>query len=178
MIRYDRWMQMSNPWAVMRAAALSEGARQAAVSRIIDTMLELQLDYRHISPGWSSVSITALAGELPGGGGGHDQMLLASQRYSPDSEWHRACASLLRRLPPRQALAMLMQAARVRPGKGGCWWSKTAAQLVEHQDEAMQRLGIKGVAGFETVRSMQECAQAARNKLRTWLSEGSQEVAA
>ncbi|GEK48448.1 hypothetical protein HPA02_27310 [Bisbaumannia pacifica] len=170
---YDYWLKAGNPWSVVAAAPGSEGARQAALTRIIDTMLELQLDHRHISPGWPAVSIAALAGEMPGGGGGHDQMLLASMRYSPDSEWHRACAMLLRKLPRRQAAAMLLQAARIRPDKAGeSVWMVTARQLVERQALLLRQICMaEGVAPFESVEALEVAARRARNRLRQWLAD-------
>jgi len=163
---YDDYMRMGNPWAVLRAAPIHEPARDAAVARIVDTMLELQLDRRHISPGWPAMSITALAGEAPGGGGMHDQMLIASQKYSPDSDWHRACASMMKMVPARQMVAMLMQGARVRPGHSGSAFSVTAKQMVERQGVLMQMLGMKGAAQFESVEALQKCGRRGRSKLR------------
>ena len=173
-LNYDDYLRMRNPWAVINCAGFSDAAKDAGVSRIIDTMLDIQLDRRHISPGWPAMSVTALAGEMPGGGGGHDQMFYASQRYAPpDSEWHRACAWLMNKLPKRQAAAMLLQAARVRPGKmGSSPWSLTSSQMVALQDDLLQRIGMKGVAQFESVESLQMCGKRARAFLRSWISSG------
>lgn len=179
---YDQWMRHGNVWDVVRAAADDEVARQAAVSRIINTMLEVQLDYSHVAPGWPPVSSTALAcaaaqGELMGGGyGDGDPMAAAYGRAWKGSPWHCACHYLLGKLPSKPAAAMLMQAARVRPKQDrvGNWWCKTAAQLVEHQDEALRRLQLKdkGVAPFESVRTWQLHAKSAREILRRWLVNG------
>lgn len=140
---YDEWLRMSNPWVVVDAASESDEACQAALTRIIDTMLELQLDFRHKSPGFQPFSVTALTGEVPGGGGRSDQTMLAALRYHPDSEWHKACGGLLRRLPKRQAAAMLLQAARVRPEKvGQSIWMVTARQMVERQETLLQSIGF------------------------------------
>lgn len=178
---FDDWMRETNPWRVIEAAAHDERARDAAVSRIIDTMLEVQLDYSRVSPGWPPISSTSLAcdamrGELLGGGyGGGDPMLLAYGRAWKESPWHCACDYLLRILPSQPAAAMLMQAARVRPMKQrvGNWWCKTAAQLLEHQDEAFQRLQLKGqgIVPFQSVRTWQLHARAARTILRKWLEK-------
>jgi len=46
-MQFDEWKRVANPWRVIEAAQRDERARDAAVVRIIDTMLELQLDYRH-----------------------------------------------------------------------------------------------------------------------------------
>lgn len=180
---YDQWMRHDNAWDVVRAAEHDEAARQAAVSRIIDTMLQVQLDYSHVRPGWPPISSTALAcaaarGELLGGGHGDgDTLLIAYGRAWKGSPWHCACHYLLHLLPTRPALGMLMQAARVRPKKargGENFWCKTAAQLLEHQDEAMRLLQLKdkGVAPFESVRTWQLHAKAAREILRRWLGNG------
>lgn len=181
---YDDWMRVENPWVVAAAAPYSEQAREAAVSRIIDTMLEIQLDYEHVSPGWPPVSSTALAcaaakGELMcGGDGGGDPMLVAYGSAWRDSPWHCACAWLLSQLTPRMAAAMLMQAARVRPRKDRVsnFWSKTNRQLFLHQEEAVRQLGLKGrgVIPFGSERTWRLYATEARSLIRTWLSQSEQ----
>ena len=93
---------MENPWRVIEAAQRDARAQDAAVVRIIDTMLELQLDYRHQNAGYQPFSPTALMGEMPGGGGRSDQAMLAAMRYHPESQWHKACAVLLDQLPKRR----------------------------------------------------------------------------
>lgn len=134
-------------------AKSDERARDAAVSRIIDIMLELQLDYLHENPGYQPFSVTALAGEVPGGGGRSDQAMLAALRYHPQSQWHKTCGWLLDQLPKRQAAAMLMQAARIRPEKmGHSIWMVTARQMVERQEVLLRALGLnEGVRPFESV---------------------------
>ena len=94
-MKFDEWKRVANPWHVIEAAQRDELARDAAVVRIIDTMLELQLDYRHKNAGYQPFSPTALMGEMPGGGGRSDQAMLAALRYHPESQWHKACALLL-----------------------------------------------------------------------------------
>ena len=172
----DDWKRVASPWAVVEAAAEDDNARQAAVARIIDTMLELQLVYRHESVGYQPFSVTGNV-PMPGGGKAVDQCMLAAEKYHPQSQWHTACAWLLRQLPPRQAAAMLLQAARVRPERmahgvvAQTQFAVTAAQLVERQDALLRSLGMAEWAprGFESVRAMQDCATRARNRLRDWL---------
>ena len=93
-MNYEDWLNVSNPWAVVEAAARSDVARDAAVKRIIDTMLELQLDMRHENIGYQPFSVASMAGEVMGGGGRSDQAMIAAMRYHPESAWHRACAAL------------------------------------------------------------------------------------
>ncbi|GGC83940.1 hypothetical protein [Vreelandella lutescens] len=166
-MQFDEWKRVSNPWRVVEAAKTNEAARNAAVARIIDTMLELQLDYRHDNPGFQPFSVTALAGQVPGGGGRSDQAMLAAMRYHPQSEWHKACAKMLDQLPRRQAAAMLMQAARIRPEKmGNSIWMVTARQMVERQEVLLRALGLnEGVRHFESV----EALQVAGRRGRKWL---------
>ncbi|RUR38528.1 hypothetical protein [Vreelandella populi] len=141
---YDDWLNVSNPWAVVEAAVRSDVARDAAVKRIIDTMLELQLDMRHENIGYQPFSVAAMAGEVMGGGGRSDQAMIAAMRYHPESAWHRACAALLDRLPRRQAAAMLLQAARIRPEKmGDSDFMVTARQMIERQDLLLRRIGFR-----------------------------------
>ncbi|WP_252108973.1 MULTISPECIES: hypothetical protein [unclassified Halomonas] len=141
---YDDWLNVSSPWAVLDAAQTSSSARDAAVKRIIDTMLELQLDMRHENIGFQPFSVAAMAGEVMGGGGRSDQAMIAAMRYHPESAWHRACAVLLDRLPKRQAAAMLLQAARIRPEKlGDSDFMVTARQMVERQDLLLRRIGFR-----------------------------------
>lgn len=176
---YDDYMLMSSPWAVIRAAQHSDAAARAAVSRIIDTALEVQLDHEHVRPGWPPVSPTALAmaaasGEHIGGGySDRDPMEVAIGRAWVGSEWHGACAWLLRQLEPRQAAAVLIQGARVRPAKAGVgnWWCKTIRELHAHQDEALRRLQLKGmgVGRFGSVRTLQQCAHDGREALLEWV---------
>lgn len=180
---YDEWVRVDNPWRVVEAAASSDAARDAAVTRIIDTMLEIQLDHDHIKPGWPPVSSTALAcaaakGELMAeGGGGGDPMMVAYGRAWRGSPWHCACAWLLSQMTPRMAAALLMQAARVRPKKErvGNWWCKTARELLAEQGEAVRRLHLKerGVEPFGSVRAWQLYAREARELIRAWLRPGS-----
>ena len=181
----DDWKRVASPWAVVEAAAEDDNARQAAVARIIDTMLELQLVYRHESVGYQPFSVTGNI-PMPGSGRAVDQCMMAAERYHPHSQWHTACAWLLRQLPPRQAAAMLLQAARVRPERmseavgGHSMFMVTAAQLVDRQVELLRALGMAEWAprGFESVRAMQDCATRGRNRLRDWLkSEKIQQVA-
>lgn len=169
---YDQWLKVSNPWTVVEAASDSSDACQAALVRVIDTMLELQLDFRHKNPGFQPFSVTALAGEVPGGGGRSDQAMLAALRYHPDSEWHRACAWLLGRLPKRQAAAMMLQAARIRPEKAGeSVWMVTARQMLARQGMLLRSLNLsQGVAPFESVEALEVAARRARTKLRKWLA--------
>ncbi|MCP1312994.1 MULTISPECIES: hypothetical protein [unclassified Halomonas] len=171
---FDQWIKVTNPWVVIGAAVSSDRARDAAVVRIIDTMLELQLDCRHENPGYQPFSVAALAGELPGGGGRSDQAMLAAMRYHPESQWHRACGLLLDQLPRRQAAAMLMQAARVRPEKAGAsQWMVTARQMVERQGDLLRALGLnERVRHFESVNALQHAARRARNQLSEWLAQG------
>ncbi|WP_299231691.1 hypothetical protein [uncultured Halomonas sp.] len=181
----DEWKRVANPWTVVEAAAESEAARDAAVVRIIDTLLELQLDRRHEQVGYQPYSVTGNV-PMPRSTRAVDQCALAAERYRPDSEWHRACAWLLRQLPPRQAAAMLLQAARVRPERlaegavAHSLFAVTAKQMVERQDALLRALGMAEWAprGFESVRAMQDCATRSRHQLRDWLkNEKVQQVA-
>lgn len=168
---YDDWMKVGSPWAVIEAAASDDKARDAAVSRIIDTMLELQLVRRHDGVGHQPFSVTGNV-PMPGCGRAVDQAMMAAERYRPDSEWHQACQWMLDRLPRRQAAAMMLQAARIRPDKmGESQWMVTASQMVERQALLLRSLGMAEYAPrpFESVRAMQEAASRARNKLREWL---------
>ena len=178
-MQFDEWKRVANPWRVIEAAQRDERARDAAVVRIIDTMLELQLDYRHQNAGYQPFSVTALMGEMPGGGGRSDQAMLAALRYHPESQWHKACAVLLAQLPKRQAAAMLLQAARVRPEKmGASQWMVTARQMVERQGELLRCLGLhEGVRHFESVNAMQHAARRARTQLWDWLAQGEVQAA-
>lgn len=171
-MQFDEWKRVANPWRVVEAAQYDERARDAAVVRIIDTMLELQLDCRHENPGYQPFSVTALAGELPGGGGRSDQAMLAALRYHPQSQWHKTCGWLLDQLPKRQAAAMLMQAARIRPEKmGNSIWMLTARQMVEQQDLLIRALGLnERMRQFESVNALQHAARRARYQLWEWLS--------
>lgn len=174
---YDEWMRVRSPWDVVSAAAHDRAAADAAVSRIIDTMLEIQLDYDHVRPGWPPVSSTAqacsaAAGELQYSTGGGDPMMVAYTRTWRESEWHAACAWLMSRLTPRMQAALLMQAARIRPTRQrtGSWWCQTARELVANQEEAMRRLHLhRGAEPFASVRSMQLYATRARGLIRDWL---------
>ena len=170
----DEWQRVANPWRVVEAAQEDEAARDAAVVRIIDTMLEQQLVRRHDQVGYQPFSITGNV-PMPGSGRAVDQCMLAAQRYRPDSEWHTACTWLLEQLPRRQAAAMMLQAARVRPDKlGTSLWAVTAAQMVERQEALLRNLGMREYVTrpFESVRAMQECAARARGRLREWLAAG------
>lgn len=198
----DEWQRVENPWRIVAAAQQDEAARDAAVWRIIDTCLDLQLVRRHDKVGYQPFSVTGNV-PMPGSGKTVDQCMLAAQRYRPESEWHRACAWLLGRLPKRQAAAMLMQAARGRPDRlGHSQWAVTARQMVERQEDLLQLIGYRSVylmpgqeeleaqhAGlsekeierltkatairpFESVRALQECAARARRQLRKWLESG------
>lgn len=175
----DDYLKMGSPWAVVRAAAVSDAARDAAVSRIIDTMLDLQLVRRHDSVGYQPFSVTGNV-PMPGTGKAIDQAMIAAERYHPTSEWHRVCGWLLDRLPKRQAAAMLLQAARVRPDKmGESDWMVTAAQMVERQGALLRQLEMaEGVRHFESVEALQVAAKRARNKLRDWLRGEEQRQAA
>lgn len=203
----DDYLKMGSPWAVVRAAAVSDAARDAAVSRIIDTMLDLQMVRRHDSVGYQPFSVTGNV-PMPGTGKAIDQAMIAAERYHPTSEWHRVCGWLLDRLPKRQAAAMLLQAARVRPDKmGESDWMVTAAQMVERQGALLQLIGYRSVyllpgeeemakqregltakqiealpqatavRPFESVRALQECASRARNRLREWIAQESRQAA-
>ncbi|MBZ5489161.1 hypothetical protein HW452_16700 [Halomonas aquamarina] len=173
-MQFDDWKRVANPWRVVEAAQSDQRARDAAVARIVDTMLEMQLDCRHQNPGYQPFSVTALAGQLPGGGGRSDQAMLAAMRYHPESQWHTACALLLDQLPRRQAAAMLLQAARVRPEKmGSSQWMVTARQMVERQGELLRALGLnEGVRHFESVEALQVAGKRARQRLWEWLAQG------
>ncbi|WP_152618935.1 hypothetical protein [Halomonas sp. KHS3] len=89
---------------------------------------------------------------------------LAALRYHPQSEWHKACGVLLDQLPKRQAAAMLMQAARIRPDKmGHSIWMVTARQMVERQEVLLRALGLnEGLRHFESVNALQHAARRAR----------------
>lgn len=142
MATYDDWAKHPNPWAVIEAAATDGAARDAAVSRLIDTMLELQLVRRHDGVGYQPFSSTGTT-PMPGSGKAVDQAMLAAERYRPDSEWHRACSWLLGQLPKRQAAAMLLQAARIRPDRmGQSVWMVTARQMVERQALLLRHIGF------------------------------------
>lgn len=169
----DEWKRVANPWRVVEAAAGDEAARDAAVVRIIDTCLELQLVRRHDSVGYQPFSVTGNV-PMPGSGRNIDQAMLAAERYRPDSEWHQACAKLMDWLPKRQAAAMMLQAARVRPGVvGDCQWAVTARQLVERQGILLRALGMADYVPtpFASVDDLQKAAQRARGRLREWLEQ-------
>lgn len=169
----DDWQRVANPWRIVEAAATDEHARDAAVVRIIDTMLELQLVRRHDGVGYQPFSVTGNV-PMPGSGRAIDQAMLAAERYRPASEWHKACAWLLGELPRRQAAAMMMQAARVRPDKlGNNQWSVTAAQMVERQAMLLRDLGMAESVPtpFASVEDLQKAAQRARKRLRQWLAD-------
>lgn len=170
---YDEWMAKASPWAVVEAAAADATARDAAVSRIIDTMLELQLVRRHDSVGYQPFSVTGNV-PMPGSGKAIDQCMLAAEKYHPESSWHRACAWLLDRLPRRQAAAMMLQAARIRPDKmGKSMWMVTASEMVECQADLLRSLEMAEYVAtpFLSVGDLQKSAQRARGRLREWLAE-------
>ena len=177
----DEWKRENNPWRVVEAAAECENARQAALVRIIDTMLELQLERRHESVGHQPFSVTGNV-PMPGSGKAIDQCMMAAERYRPDSEWHRACRWLLNRLAKRQAAAMMLQAARVRPVEAeentGHPFQLTASGLVRHQRTLLNSLGMGEYVRepFESVEAMQKAARRARSRLRQWLEQ--QEITA
>lgn len=159
-MNYDDWLNVSNPWAVVEAAARSDVARDAAVKRIIDTMLELQLDMRHENIGYQPFSVASMAGEVMGGDGRSDQAMIAAMRYHPESAWHRACAALLDRLPKRQAAAMLLQAARIRPEKmGDSDFMVTARQMVERQDLLLRRIGFRAKTALPDEKELKELCE-------------------
>ncbi|QHD50037.1 hypothetical protein [Vreelandella aquamarina] len=159
-MNYDDWLNVSNPWAVVEAAARSDVARDAAVKRIIDTMLELQLDMRHENIGYQPFSVASMAGEVMGGGGRSDQAMIAAMRYHPESAWHRACAALLDRLPKRQAAAMLLQAARIRPEKmGDSDFMVTARQMIERQDLLLRRIGFRAKTALPDKEELKELCE-------------------
>ncbi|MCL7938813.1 hypothetical protein M8009_00655 [Halomonas sp. ATCH28] len=169
----DDWQRVASPWRVVEAAATDEVARDAAVIRIIDTCLELQLVLRHDSLGYQPFSVTGNV-PMPGSGRNIDQAMLAAERYRPESEWHSACAWLLDKLPRRQAAAMMMQAARVRPDKlGSSQWSVTASQMVGRQALLLRDLGMAEHVRtpFASVEDLQKAAQRARKRLREWLAD-------
>ena len=172
-MQFDEWKRVANPWRVVEAAQSNERARDAAVSRIIDTMLELQLDCRHEQTGYQPFSVTGNA-PMPRGSLPVDQAMMAAERYHPESQWHKACAFLLDQLPKRQAAAMLLQAARVRPEKmGASQWMVTARQMVERQGELLRCLGLhEGVRHFESVEALQVAGKRARQRLWEWLAQG------
>jgi hypothetical protein len=167
---FDDYMSMESPWLVLRAAQHDDTALDAAVARVLDTALEWMLDYRHLNPGWPPVSVTAKAGESPGGQGKRvDTMLIASMQLDKDSDWHRACRHMLSGIPIQHAGAMMIQAARVRPDKEGtCWWSKRASELFAQQDEALQRVGMRGIGikRYPSVQAMQHAGREGRKALR------------
>ncbi|ASK18401.1 hypothetical protein [Halomonas sp. N3-2A] len=157
---YGDWLNVSNPWAVVEAAARSDVARDAAVKRIIDTMLELQLDMRHENIGYQPFSVASMAGEVMAGDGRSDQAMIAAMRYHPESAWHRACAALLDRLPKRQAAAMLLQAARIRPEKmGDSDFMVTARQMVERQDLLLRRIGFRAKTALPDEKELKELCE-------------------
>ena len=159
-MNYDDWLNVSNPWVAVEAAARSDAARDAAVKRIIDTMLELQLDMRHENIGYQPFSVASMAGEVMGGGGRSDQAMIAAMRYHPESAWHRACAALLDRLPKRQAAAMLLQAARIRPEKmGDSDFMVTARQMIERQDLLLRRIGFRAKTALPDKEELKELCE-------------------
>ncbi|WFM72943.1 hypothetical protein [Halomonas sp. CKK8] len=169
----DEWQRVASPWRVLEAAATDETARDVAVIRIIDSCLELQLVRRHDSVGYQPFSVTGNV-PMPGSGRNIDQTMLAADRYRPESEWHSACAWLLDKLPRRQAAAMMMQAARVRPDKlGSSLWSVTASQMVARQASLLRDLGMAEHVStpFASVEDLQKAAQRARKRLREWLAD-------
>lgn len=169
---YDDWMAVS-PWQAMEAAPENDRAMDATIKRMIDTMLELQLVKRHDPDGWPPISITALAGQVPGGGGQHDQVAIAAMKSQRLSGWHLACRFMMKRLPEQDCLAMLMQAARVRPEKmGNCFWAKTNRELFECQAVAARYLGMTQCKSFASVQMMQRAATSARKTLRHWIKQG------
>jgi hypothetical protein len=172
-MQFDEWKRVANPWRVVEAARGDERARDAAVSRIIDTMLELQLDFRHEGVGYQPFSVTGNA-PMPRSSLKVDQAMISAERYHPESQWHIACGFLLDQLPKRQAAAMLLQAARVRPEKmGASQWMVTARQMVERQGELLRCLGLnEGVRRFESVNALQHAARRARSQLWDWLALG------
>lgn len=173
---FDDWLRVESPWRLIEAAASNETACDAAVSRIIDTMLELQLVRRHDGVGYQPFSVTGNV-PMPGSGQNVDQAMLAAERYRPDSQWHRSCAWLMDRLPKKQAAAMMLQAARVRPGKmGNCLFAVTARQMVDRQNELLIALGMREyvIKPYQSVDDLQKAAQRARGRLRSWI--GSEEA--
>lgn len=177
-MQFDEWKRVANPWRVIEAAQRDERARDAAVVRIIDTMLELQLDYRHQNIGHQPFSVTGNA-PMPRTTRRVDQAMMAAERYHPESQWHKACALMLDQLPKRQAAAMLLQAARVRPEKmGASQWMVTALQMVERQGELLRCLGLhEGVRHFESVEALQVAGKRARQRLWEWLAQGEVQAA-
>lgn len=170
---HDEWLKVANPWRIVEAAAYDERARDAAVMRIIDTCLELKMVRRHDCVGYKPFSVTGTV-PMPGSGRNIDQAMLAAERYRPESDWHRVCGWLLDQMPKRQAAAMMLQAARVRPDKlGSSQWAVTASQMVERQKLLLRDLGMAECVPtpFRSVEDLQKAAQRARKRLREWLAE-------
>ncbi|MBW5802028.1 hypothetical protein [Halomonas elongata] len=169
----DEWQKVDNPWRIVEAAAYDSHARDAAVVRIIDTCLELKLVRRHDGVGYRPFSVTGTV-PMPGSGRNIDQAMLAAERYRPESDWHKMCGWLLDQIPSRQAAAMMLQAARIRPDKlGSCQWSVTASQMVARQALLLRDLGMGECVPtpFQSVEDLQKAAQRARKRLRQWLAE-------
>lgn len=148
--------------------AQDKAALQAMTDRVIDLELDNRADLDHRRPGWHNHSPTAQAGEAPGGGGRVDQMLVAYLKGYPASRWHSLAKTCFHRLPDRLAAAVLLQAARIPPSKGGPW-GMSLAELVRRQVELGQRLGYSPVRPFEPfkdVAALKECAWRGRQLLR------------
>lgn len=171
----DDWQRVSNPWRVVQAAANDEVARDAALVRIIDTCLEIQLVRRHDNLGYQPFSVTGNV-PMPGSGKVVDSTGIAADRMRLDSEWHRSCAWLLGRLPRRQAAAMMLQAARIRPVKVSEYKSEnpfmvTASGMIKKQADLLIALGMREhvPTPYRSVEDLQKAASRARKRLRDWL---------
>ena len=135
----------------------TDDAARAYVDRLIDLELERRLDLLHRRPGWHAHSPVAMIGCGGGGGGRHDQMLVAYEKGIPNSYWHEVARVVLGKLPTRRLMALMIKAAKMDSRLEGPWCA-TFDQVAAALGSYAQMLGWPGacVDAAQTVVSVVE----------------------
>lgn len=119
-------------------------APRVFVNRVLDMEVERRTWYAHENPGFQPFSSTAKLGEHPGGGtAAADPLVIAYDRGIRVHTAHEEARLFVEyaRLPPRNLLAALIQAAKTDRRVSGPW-GKSYDQIAADCGTYAQRLGF------------------------------------
>lgn len=143
-----------------------EAAARVFIERLTDMELERRLCLMHNNPGFSPVSVTAMAGEVRS----ENYFKQSSEPVGANTStfWHDYAKKTLSHLKPRQKAAILIRKAKDDEKIQGVW-AKTYDEISDTQSYYLNMLGFEGserlAIRFSNGRSIRKAALEGRTEM-------------
>lgn len=158
-----------------RARRSDESSDQEAARVFVDRILDMEVERRtlidHVNLGWHTVNPLATIGESHEGTAKvreplatlYDRGIFTHEQHQEASRWIEAAG-----LPPRQLLAVLIQARKLHPRQQGNEWTKSYDYIASNVDRYAKSLGLMVVPGRRARMVIRERVPQHRNSQHIW----------